>query len=430
MNLLLPNVREDTAYLLIRCLRAQSDKIILAVDGDSVKRRWTGMSRYSRYVTRSYRVSDPASDWWAGTIQADNTPAEETYIREIEEICREESIDVIFPSFDPEMYVFAKNAARFTRAGICVVAPPLENVLTAQDKSTVLQAAARTGFPIPHTCYPHSVDDLEAVMEAIEPPWVLKPRFSAHGTNIEFAETPQQLRALFQRLSAEQPAPLVQAFVGGGLKQNFYLVADNNSEIVSVFSPKVTRVRREGVRTATAACLSASDMPYLEEVRGLVRELQLTGGFTLQTQLDPIGDTPRLMEINPRLGHNLWFRTELGVPEPALLVQLARGNELRDIPPFPEGYLLLDPMIDLLHLLRELRHVLSTWFSRAQTGSEALPRDSVRGLLQAYRVDYCSRQKKIFSPLSRGYLTDPLPPLSRFFRQLLGVLRREPGSLR
>jgi len=431
MNLLLPNVREDTAYLLVRCLQAQADKIILAVDGESWKQRWTGMARYSRYVSGGYRVPDPARDWWAGTIQKTNTSAEECYIREIEKICRCEAIDVIFPSFDPEMYVFAKNSERFAQAGISVVTPPLENVLTVQDKSRVLQVATATGFPAPLTCYPESVEELDSVMAAITPPWVLKPRFSAHGADIELAETPEQLREAFQRLSAQQPAPLVQEFILGGMKQNFYMIADRDSRIVSVFSPQVTRVRREGVRTATAACLSRSHMPYLDEVQALVSELSLTGGFTLQTQLDPRDDSPRLMEINPRLGHNVWFRTELGVPEPSLLVKLALGEELGEVPAFPEGYLLVDPLIDVMHLLREIKERLVSLLSgKVATSETPVPRDSVRRLLKAYRADYLGGKRIITSPLSRGYLSDPLPPLSRVARQLLALLRRESGSLR
>ena len=79
MNLLLTNVREDTAYLLVKCLREQANRIVLAVDGGSWRKRWTGMARYSRYISASYRVSDPAGDWWCGIIQTANTEAEETY---------------------------------------------------------------------------------------------------------------------------------------------------------------------------------------------------------------------------------------------------------------------------------------------------------------------------------------------------------------
>jgi len=434
VKLLLTNVREDTAFLLIRYLHCQAERIVLAVDGDHWTQRWTGMARYSRYVSASHLVPDPAADWWAGRIQAHNTEAEEAYIKRIEAICAEENIDVIFPSFDPEMYLFSKNRARFNTAGITVVVPPVESVLTVQDKATVLRAAERTGFPHPQTCYPKSESDLAEVVVRIAAPWVLKPRFSAHGTSIQIAHTEADLYALFREMSLQQPEPLVQAYVAGGLKQNFYLVVDKDSNIVSVFSPRVTRVRREGVRTSTAACISSSDMPFLPQVRALVKNLGLVGGFTLQTQIDGRDGCPRLMEINPRLGHNLWFRAELGIPEPDILIRLTRGEPLGEIPPFEEGILLLDPLIDLMHLLHEMRHrLLSTVLPRsARAGfvDKGLPRDSVGKLIGSYRREYFSRRKRTTSPLNRGYLSDPLPPLSRIARQLITLFKSDPGQLR
>jgi len=379
-------------------------------------------------------LNDPAADWWSGRIQRGNTDAEEAYIQRIEAICHRENIDVIFPSFDPEMYVFAKNCDRFHAADITVVTPPLESVLTVQDKSRVLQAAERTGFPHPHTCYPASESDLEQVTAHIPPPWVLKPRFSAHGTSIRIAHTETELHALFREMSKQQPQPLVQAYVAGGLKQNFYLVADRDSSIASVFSPRVQRVRREGVRTATAACVSSREMPYLHEVQELVKHLGLVGGFTLQTQLDGRDDIPRLMEINPRLGHNLWFRAELGIPEPCMLISLARGESMGEKPVFRKGVLLLDPLIDMVHLLREIRHRLLSCIipnrRRNHSGFEALPRDSIRDLIANYIKDYFSYHMRVTSPLNRGYLSDPLPPLSRLARQMVALVKPDPGQLR
>ena len=85
-----------------------------------------------------------------------------------------------------------------------------------------------------------------------------------------------------------------------------------------------------------------------------------------------------------------------------------------------------------MHLLREIRQRLAQRLRgrAAGDGDAALPRDSVRGLLAAYRADYLGGRKRITSPLNRGYFSDPLPPLSRLARQLIALLRRDPGALR
>jgi len=42
-------------------------------------------------------------------MRTDNTEAVEAYIQRIEEICRIEHFDVVYPSLDPEVYLFAKK---------------------------------------------------------------------------------------------------------------------------------------------------------------------------------------------------------------------------------------------------------------------------------------------------------------------------------
>ena len=57
-------------------------------------------------------------------------------------------------------------------------------------------------------------------------------------------------------------------------------------------------------------------------------------------RIDPRDGQPKLMEINPRLGIKLWYRTELGINEPMMCLQIARGEKvgvlsLNVLRPFP-----------------------------------------------------------------------------------------------
>jgi len=124
MNVLITNSQELQAYIILRSLRPEAQKIVITEGGDSVgSTGFRGMARYSRFVDARYSVPHFADDWLAGRLEAVNTEAEEAYIRRIEEICRIENIDVIYPSLDPEVYLFAKNKERLVSRGVLSVVP-------------------------------------------------------------------------------------------------------------------------------------------------------------------------------------------------------------------------------------------------------------------------------------------------------------------
>ena len=320
------------------------------------------------HVSKRYRVPDFYADWKAGLIQGQNSPAEESYLRRIEEICAAEDIDTVFPSYDPEVYVFSKNKARLAARGILAVAPDYEGLPRLLDKSLTLEAARKVGFPTPASEVVGSLEALARFRKRIEAPWVIKPRCNAHGVNIVPVEDPALLEPAFRRMHAIQEGPMLQEYVQAQTKRNFYLVADRQSELVCVFSPTVARTRRTGFRTPCAAVVSCSDVPYLEEVRALIRELGVWGAMTIQTVVDARDGKPKLMEINPRFGHNLWYRTALGVNEPLIFLRIARGEHPGDVPRFRDNVILLDPLWDFIHLVGQTLDQGIAWF-RSKLGS-------------------------------------------------------------
>lgn len=428
MNLLITNTREEQPYLILRCLRDVADRIVVTVSEGNVFQRWAGISSWSRHVSKRYSVPDCSADWRAGRIEADNTPAEEAYIQRIEAICAKENIDTIFPSYDAEVFVFAKNKARFATQGIVTVVPGYAALTRILDKSLTLQAAQKVGFPVPLTHVPSTRDDVLTAAAGMAPPWVLKPRCSAHGANIRWASAPAELEAAFKHLSAIQPRPLLQEYVPAMTKRNYYLLVSPEFEVVSLFSPRVHRVRRVGVRTPGAAVETTNDVPYAAEVQALVREIGIWGAMTVQTIVDSRDGKPKLMEINPRFGHNLWYRTELGINEPLIYLRLAQGQDPGEVPAVPEGVLLLDPLWDALHLLGRSLDQGKAWLRARFRSSEGVltpfTEDSIPFLLRAFRSEYFGRTRRVTSPLNRGWLSDPLPPLVRICRTVFEAVRR------
>ncbi len=431
MNLLITNTQEDQAYLILLCLQKDASKIIVTISGNSLFKRWSGISQWSRFVSKRYKVPDFYAGWKSGLMQAGNTAAEELYIQRIEEICAVENIDTIFPSYDPEVYIFSKNKLRLAGQGILAVVPDYEALHRILDKSLTMAAAAKVGLPIPRTAVPADLEALRAASESFGGPWVLKPRCSAHGENIMMFSSAELLEEGFNDLKKIQERPMLQDYIPEASKRNYYVVVDRNSEIVSMFSPIVNRTRKIGARSSCAAVLSCSDVPFADEVQGLLRELAIWGGLTIQTVVDARDGKPKLMEINPRFGHALWYRTVLGINEPRMVLQIARGERPEPPPAFRENVLMLDPLWDLLHLIGQtadqtLGYIRSK-FSSAVEDDEMPGKESISQILRAYKAEYFSKRDRILNSLNRGFFNDPFPPLVRIIRVFIEALQRRAG---
>lgn len=429
MRVLITNSHEVQAYTILRSLRAEAEHIVVATGVASVTdHTYGGLAPYSRFADARYEVPAFSDDWMAGRLQPDNTAAEERYIRRVEEICATEKLDTVFPSLDPEVYLFAKNKRRLFTQGVLAVVPDLDTLRIPMDKAATMRAALQSGFPCPQTYFPQNASDLDEILSAGDGPWMVKPRFTAHAQNMEYVDSADQLAAAYARVAAHQGTPLVQEFIPGNQRRNYYITVGRDNEIISLLTPKVLRTQCDGFRVSTTACLSASAGPYVDEMRSLVRELKLWGGYTIQTKVDPRDSTPKLMEINTRLGQHLWWRTGLGVNEPRILVQLARGEAVTGTISFPDDVLLLDPYHDSFVLFSATINAIADGLFRLMGRSSPHDPDKpgLAAILRYCARDYLNFKRKVFCPEVSALISDPYPCLRAFgvrLRRLLGTLR-------
>jgi len=434
MNLLITNAHQIQAYVILRSLRAEARRIVITEGGDDALNAtgFEGMAMYSRFVDARHPVPPFAADWLAGRLEAGNTAAEENYVKCIEEICRRERIDVIFPSLDPEVYLFAKNKERFALQGILAVVPDADVLRVPLDKGLTMRTAQRVGFPCPATFHPASVAEIPWIVAASRPPWIVKPRFTAHGQHMALAADAAALEQAYMEVSARQDSPIVQEYIEGDLRQNYYLTVDRDGRILSLLSPRATRTHHWGsYRVSTRAAVSSSSAPYLDELRALIGELGLWGGYTVQTKIDPRDGVPKLLEINARLGQHVWWRTGLGVNEPKICLQIARGESPAGNLAFREGVLLLDPYFDVFEfypyfvsaVFESCKRLLGR--GRPSTpGAADAGGPRARDLLRVYSRDYLNLKPKVLSPEVSSLLSDPHPCVRAYWFKFRPITAR------
>lgn len=430
MNLLVTNTRNAQAYAIIRALKPYADKIVATMEGRNRLAARFSHAANSRLVDKRYYVPSPEKDWRAGKIQKKNSEREEAYVVAVLRICELEKIDIIFPSFDPHVYVFSKNKQRFEKSGVLIPVPDYETVLTPLDKYRTISAAQEVGFPCPQTYLPENQDELKKIALDMGFPLVIKPRFSSGGRGTSVVKNFSELTQRLSLVRRKQGMPILQEYIpGGSHNRSFHVVVDRNGELKSNFSSTKHRGFRVNGGYGTGQESAVPDV-YLTEATRLLHKIGWWGCAMVETKLDPRDGVPKLMEINPRFGNGLWVRTELKVNEPLMCVKIARGEDAGAPHEFPAGTVFVDPVEDVLllgyHLLDLLVFKLRVDILRRRPLDVLNPPMGLRKLFLSYKHT-CLSKKKVFNPYFRYFSQDPLVALLwwlQYFQLILRALRR------
>lgn len=419
MRLLVTNARVSQAYFVLRALRPYAEWVTVVMSGPRPLGFWPAChAAYSRLVDRRCRVPDPEGDWHAGRIQRDNTAQEQAFVDAILRVCERDRIDTIFPSNDAWVYVFSKNRDLFAKHGVLIPVPNYETVVMPLDKYNTVKCAEEVGFPAPKSFLPGSDEDFKRIIAETTSPWMVRPRFTSGGRGMKIVTDSRELKATAVRVAEGHGAPMIQEYIPGGAKQNFYIVLDKRGQPVSVCTPKVIRFSGRVMSNTTGASMSAANAPFSDQAVQLLKHMGWWGGATVQTKTDARDGLPKLMEINPRLGWALWNRTEIGINEPLLCLQIARGESPEPLVPgkdYPLDCMLLDPIADLSNFFVELAELSVYRFRTRVLHKKSIDPASappgLRELLREYRREYFGSFRRVYHPSFRYMLQDPRPCL-------------------
>src|ERR1043166_2656559 len=129
-------------------------------------------------------------------------------------------VDVLLPALTNVLLACARNRNRFAAR---LPIPPLATIRRANDKSTVLAAARKTGVPIPVSHAPESDEELDEVIARLRLPAVVKLR-DDEGTYLEPSERYRvslrgdDVRAAWDELHKVRPFPVIQERIEGDRK--------------------------------------------------------------------------------------------------------------------------------------------------------------------------------------------------------------------
>ena len=330
MNLLVTNTRNGQAYCIIRSLRKQASKVIGTVDGENRLVARLAPAALSRFVDKVYHVPSLVDDWRRGSIEHGDTEPVHRFIREILRICEKERIDVVFPSWDPQICAFSRNKYQFTQKGIVLPVPEWRVLSRLVDKYRLMHEATVAGFPRPETFLPKDEGDALDAAQQLGFPLVVKPRFSSGSRGTCLVRNEAELVAAMKKCVPIYGAPMLQEYIGGGNSGliNLIVVLDRGYRLRAFHSRRVVRSVSERFASTTSAEVCMHDSRLAERAADLLRNAGYYGHAALQLQRDARDGIPKLLEINCRISYRAWCEIDIGFHLPLLTLQVERGENI------------------------------------------------------------------------------------------------------
>jgi carbamoyl-phosphate synthase large subunit len=238
------------------------------------------------------------------------------FVPALVEICRRESVDVVFPLIDPDIVVLAEHRDAFDAIGTRLAVVPYQAAQVTADKWLTTELFGRIGLRAPKSWLPDEVAGSQT-----EYPLFIKPRRGSASMHTHRAETAKELDFFLDRV----PDPVVQEFLPGP-EITTDVICDLDGELLGVVSRQRIEVRGGEVTKGVTVMLP----DVVEASRRISRALSAVGPLTLQGIVKD--GVLHYTEINARMGGGLPLGIAAGVDAPRWLLSRAAGIPL-ELPP-------------------------------------------------------------------------------------------------
>jgi carbamoyl-phosphate synthase large subunit len=238
------------------------------------------------------------------------------YLASLAELCRRESIHLVFPLIDPDIPVLAHGRAALEAEGARVAVVPAETADLTRDKWRTFEWFQSHDVPTPRTWKGKELPKGELPL-----PLFVKPRFGSAGKQGFRADTSDQLAFFLDYVED----PVVQEFVDAP-EITTDVVCSLAGEVWAVVSRQRIEVRTGEV----AKGMTVHNAAVQSRCAAIARGLGAIGPITVQCMLR--GEGPVFTEINARFAGGAPLGFAAGVPSPRWYLEEAAGRPVQ-IPP-------------------------------------------------------------------------------------------------
>ncbi len=426
-NLLLPDPYSPSAYAVIQCLKEFCDKIYVCVYSGSFFSKLSCPASYSRYVNEVFFVENPSGDWGRSFYCKDNTEKEERFLTQILAICKRKSINLIYPTNDPSVYLFSKNIQRFKDSGIEVPVPEYSKFLFMMDKLTITSLAEKSGVACPKTNLLKE-DSFDKIISELEFPVIIKPRFGMGSSGIRKCADAKELFTRYKSCIAKSNEMLVQEYIPSTkmIMMNVYM--DKDSDPVANLCYRLQRPDRRIFYVRMGAHELIEPHKNLGEIIGLLKSLKFQGFTNVQFRVDSRNETPKLLEMNIKMSGSIWMDMRLGISRPLFNYYIYTG---KDFTPFEyqyrKGVFFLSPVEDGMIFLVYLfcwfmKYILKYCFFCRNNPLDNLP--TIKEMVNDYKSKYLRKDNE-FNLYCTNFFKDPLVSFSAWVLYFYKLIKED-----
>jgi carbamoyl-phosphate synthase large subunit len=285
------------------------------------------------------------------TIMTDPDFADATYVEPLDlehamRIIEQERPDAVLPTLGGQTGL--NLAMELFEAGIIgvpgtpeMIGANAEAIATAEDREKFKQAMAGIGLGAPESATAHTLEEAEAVAEAIGLPVVIRPAYILGGKGTGIASTPEEFRrmAKFGLDSSPISEILIETSIKGWKEYELEVMRDRADNCVIICS--IENLDPMGVHTGdsitVAPAQTLSDIEYQvmrDAAFACIRRVGVeTGGSNVQFAINPEDGEMVIIEMNPRVSRSSALASKAtGFPIAKMAAKLAVGYTLDEIP--------------------------------------------------------------------------------------------------
>jgi len=272
------------------------------------------------------------------------------YIKKMLEIVAREKIDVILPLATFELEVLSQHKKEFQKKGCKVCVSDFGGLTVANNRYLMSKRFEGKSF-IPNFEFATNWKDMQEKMKKLGFPdkrVVIKPYVSKGSIGLKIVDDNLDLYAQYRNKAPYSIIVNSQILeqIFKGRKFNDILLQEylpgQEWEVDLLLDPTTHKVIRGGLREESEVVLSAADRvtfaehPEILEIgKYMAEELKLS--YTINSSIKLAEDgTPKVTEMNPRLGAGMFLPISVGLNFPLWSVYLAMGRKF-DIPKLKKG---------------------------------------------------------------------------------------------
>ncbi len=246
-------------------------------------------------------------------------------------------IDVILPSLDSEVSLYAELAGPLRNLGIGTLLPPPSQV-KLRAKNLLYEFGLEEGIRVPKTLLLNNIEELRPKVREAGIPFLLKGILN----DARICASVEEGERCYEELYALWGYPiLLQSFVAGE-EFDVIALADNSAEMVGAVAMKKFGLTDKG---KAFAGLTVEDDGLLRLTAEILRKLRWTGPIECEFIRDRAGDL-YLMEVNSRFPSWLYLSAAAGQNLPLAAVRLAAGLPAEPMRRYAAGKLFIRTVAD------------------------------------------------------------------------------------